>query len=65
MELVFSFTPDMILEAKKEAVEKAVKEYNEQHSYKDSTGNLRNSIAWYEEKGVIYIMRGTEIITTI
>lgn len=65
MELVFNITPEMILEAKKEAVEKIVKEYNEQHSYKDSTGNLRNSIAWHEEKGVIYVARGTEIITII
>lgn len=63
--LLFKIPTETILEIKKDVVDRLVKEYNTKHSYKDNTGNLRNSVGWREQDGKIYIIRGMGVITVI
>lgn len=63
--IIYEIEPETILSIKKEVVDKLVKEYNAKHSYKDSTGNLRNSVSWHEQHGKIYIIKGIDVITVI
>lgn len=63
--IIYKIEPETILSIKKEVVDKLVREYNAKHSYKDSTGNLRNSVGWHEKDGRIYIMIGIDNVIII
>lgn len=64
-EIIYKVPQEEILQIKRDVVERLVNEYNKTHSYKDATGNLRNSVSWREQDGKIYIIRGIDVITIV
>lgn len=56
-------TDEMVLDAKRQIVEKQIKKYNEK--FCDKTGDLKNSLSYVEKDGKFYIFKGINQIAVI